>query len=754
ISDGGSDMYDGGNYLNTNIGTSIPYTNGVVTANANFGAGGSYFTQKVDNMFVMVADVNGLSSFYTSGNNGADGNGTETGFTFTVTSGCQNYDVFVKRVCGAGDPSINHLYIVPAGSGASQALPGNTNDDLHTLNGLAGVTRLYYLLVGGNAGYCYSLAEFQAMATTFLNQVNASAIGYPLATVTQIAGLPSGSAFPVGTNVVTFEATSGGLSNTCSFNVNITNPFVAMTCPADINRTECNPVATFTAPTVPEPCFIPCENNTLSNILTNFNANGVAITGAIPNPYSFTLDDGATGTHIIDGGNDMYDGGNYLNTNLGTSIPYTNGVVTANANFGAGGSYFTQKINNMFIMVADINNLNNFYTTGNNGADGGGTEAGFTFTITVGCTTYDVFVKQVCNTFDPSINHLYIVPAGSGASQTLPGNTNDDSHILNGLNTATRLYYLLVAGNNGYCYTLAEFQAMATNFLTQVNASVSFGAPNATVTQIAGLPSGSSFPVGTNVVTYQATSTSGATTSCSFNVNVASAANLTWNGSVSSDWFNPNNWTPTCLPTCASNVTIPNVSPNPSPDINATANARNVSIQIGGGLTLLGTNTLNVCGDFMNDGGVIPNNGTIAFVGTSMQNYTNNGSAILHNVVLNNASHLTLLTDMVLENTGVFTFQAGRLITAGTFKLDLYNNAVGAITGYGANSFVQGRLQRSVFGTQSYDFPVGHATLGYQLANVNYTVAPAGYSRLLSYFVDYASSSVPSVSLAECSATF
>lgn len=754
ILDGGADMYDGGNSLNTNLGTAIPYTNGVVTSNANFGVGGSYFTQKVNNMFIMVANLNNISSFYTSGNNGADGSGTETGFTFTVTIGCQSYNVYVKRVCGAGDPSINQIYIVNSTVAATQTLPSNTDDNSHILNNLNSATRLYYLLVAGSAGYCYSLAEYQAMVSTFLTQVNASTGGYPLATVTQIAGLPSGSAFPVGNNVVTFQATSGALTNTCSFNVNITNPFVAMTCPADVNATECNPVANFTAPTAAEPCFIPCQNSTIGTILSNFNTNGNAITSTISNPYNFSLDNGLTATSIGDGGADMYDGGNFLNTSLGTSIAYTNGVVTSSAAFGAGGSYFTQHINNMFIMVADMTNVASFYTTGNNGADGGGTVTGYTFSIIVGCLTYDVFVKQVCNAGDPSINQIYIVQSGSGASHTFSTDSNDGLHTLSGLNSATRLYYLLVGGNTGYCYTLAEFQSIVSTFLTQVNATVSAGAPNATITQIAGLASGSSFPVGTNVVTYQATSTSGATTTCSFNVNVASSSNLTWNGSVSSDWFNPNNWTPACLPNCASNVLIPNVSPNPSPDINATANARTITIGAGGGLTLLGSNRLNVCGDFINNGGVIPNNGTIAFVGTTMQNYTNNGSAILHNVILNNAAHLTLLTDMTLENNGVFTFQAGRLITTGIFKLDLFNNAVGAITGYGANTFVQGRLQRSVIGTQSYDFPVGHATLGYQLANVNYTVAPAGYSKLLSYFVDYASTAVPGVSLTECSATF
>jgi hypothetical protein len=122
----------------------------------------------------------------------------------------------------------------------------------------------------------------------------------------------------------------------------------------------------------------------LSTILTNYNTNGAAITGAIPSPYNFTLDMGPTATYISDGGNDMYDGGNYLNTNIASNITYTGGVVTPNTAFGTGGQYFTTLINNMFVMAADVNGITSFSITGDNGADGSGIANGFTYTVTVG----------------------------------------------------------------------------------------------------------------------------------------------------------------------------------------------------------------------------------------------------------------------------------------------------------------------------------------------------------------------------------
>lgn len=522
ISDGGGDMYDGGNILNTNLAASIPYTNGVITSSAGFGTGGQYFTAKTNNMFVLAADLNSVSSFSITGNNGADGSGTANGFTFSTTSGCLTYNVFVKRVNSAGDPSINQIFIVPNGGGASHTFDSNTDNSLHTLSGLNSATRLYYLLVAGSGGYAYTDAEIQTIVQNFLTQSGATGSSTPPVTVAQISGLPSGSSFPVGTTTVTFQATGGtGLTTNCSFNVVVaptSGPI--MTCPTDINLGSCNPIATFATPSATDPCAPPCAISPLSNVLSGFNTNGAAITGAISNPFNFTLDAGTTATYISDGGNDMYDGGNYLNTNLMSSIPYTNGVITSSAGFGTGGQYFTAHTNNMFVLAADVNGINSFSISGNNGADGSGTANGFTYSATIGCQSYDVFVKRVHSAFDPSINQIFIVPSGSAASHTFDTYTDNSAHALNNLTGVTRLYYLLVAGSGGYAYTDAEIQSMVSNFLTQTNAAV---ASPVTVTQIAGLPSGSSFLVGTTTVTFQASGASG-TSTCSFNVVVTAPA--------------------------------------------------------------------------------------------------------------------------------------------------------------------------------------------------------------------------------------
>src|ERR1051326_5521380 len=98
-------MYYGGNYLNTNLGTNLNYSDNLIVSNTAFGSGGQYFTRKYQGLFVMAADLNNVSSFYTTGNLGADGSGNSDATTLTVTRCGKTFKGFVKRVYNAGDPS-------------------------------------------------------------------------------------------------------------------------------------------------------------------------------------------------------------------------------------------------------------------------------------------------------------------------------------------------------------------------------------------------------------------------------------------------------------------------------------------------------------------------------------------------------------------------------------------------------------------------------------------------------------------------
>ena len=91
---------------------------GVVTSSdAAFGVGSRYFTAKYTGLFVLAVEHLDVSMFQISGNNGADGGGTLDGALLSTVSHGQPFTIFVKRVFNAGDPSINHIVMVP-GNGA------------------------------------------------------------------------------------------------------------------------------------------------------------------------------------------------------------------------------------------------------------------------------------------------------------------------------------------------------------------------------------------------------------------------------------------------------------------------------------------------------------------------------------------------------------------------------------------------------------------------------------------------------------
>ena len=225
---------------------------------------------------------------------------------------------------------------------------------------------------------------------------------------------------------------------------------------------------------------VSCSDNTLANILTNLNSNYSNITSQVPSPYAFS--EGASSNYINDGGSDMYDGGNYISTNNSASFSYSDNTVLTSSIFGTGGKYFTRKVNNLFVLAADMDNVSSFKVAGDYGSDGGGSTSSSSFSVTVGCKTFNCFLSRVYNASDPSINELFIIPANASASHTGIANTSNSYHQLNGITASTRLYYLLYAGTNGGLISDASAQNIATAFISQTTALISAdnGCPSAT----------------------------------------------------------------------------------------------------------------------------------------------------------------------------------------------------------------------------------------------------------------------------------
>lgn len=208
---------------------------------------------------------------------------------------------------------------------------------------------------------------------------------------------------------------------------------------------------------------------TLATLLDGLNDNSAGIAALVPNRFDFF--EGDVGSAIGDGGGDMYDGGNVLNTDIATSIAYADGVVTAaDTQFGAGSLYFTAKYTGLFVLAATDIAITTFQITGNNGADGSGNVDGAVLSTAVNGQPYTIFVKRVFNAGDPSINHIVIVPGDGIGGHSFAQTTDDDLHTVVGLDTVDRLFYLLVARQNGLRLADADVLAVANAFLAHVPA--------------------------------------------------------------------------------------------------------------------------------------------------------------------------------------------------------------------------------------------------------------------------------------------
>lgn len=190
INDGGGDMYDGGNFLSTNITENgyISYTHtqqtnsdyqdfveiadgNVENGNLYFGESSEYFTNLYSGLFVMVARNISITDFYVTGELGADGSGIVSQDTVTLNNG---YTGYFKKVYDAGDPSVNHLIIVPTGQNIRSIIVQDTNDDFHRITGLENTDHIYYLLFSTEDSELNEITSEQAqiIGNSFLDVVS------------------------------------------------------------------------------------------------------------------------------------------------------------------------------------------------------------------------------------------------------------------------------------------------------------------------------------------------------------------------------------------------------------------------------------------------------------------------------------------------------------------------------------------------------------------------------------------------------
>lgn len=215
INDGNNDMYDGGNFINTNLTQdyntakedgvdpvlSVPSTHTqaydtdidpfedlsspygynyqpkpsdgkVLNGTSYFGSGSYYFTNMYPGMFVMVATNVNVSEFSITGDLGSDGSATDTSLIYPIKSHGKLYSVFFKTNYDGGDPSVNHFIIVPGKSDGILHLYDTTGEyDDHCIQNIENVRQIFYILVSKGSAERLSDLEVKNLTQIFLDTV-------------------------------------------------------------------------------------------------------------------------------------------------------------------------------------------------------------------------------------------------------------------------------------------------------------------------------------------------------------------------------------------------------------------------------------------------------------------------------------------------------------------------------------------------------------------------------------------------------
>ena len=200
-------------------------------------------------------------------------------------------------------------------------------------------------------------------------------------------------------------------------------------------------------------------------------------------PYLYAFNDGLSGNHIGDGGNDMYDSGNYVHIihadghwqnihytqSCGSSLvnPYGDLLYTTCKTYASPGTLW------VLAVTSASNNIRGLYIHGNLGCDGQGYASANSSPLvyTYNRVTYYGYYKRVRCQNDPSINHL-IITTSTGVHDWA-SNTDNDYHYLSLATPRGSMYYLLWAGlynNYGVRYDSGKFLKVMQQFVHSCNA--------------------------------------------------------------------------------------------------------------------------------------------------------------------------------------------------------------------------------------------------------------------------------------------
>jgi hypothetical protein len=188
-------------------------------------------------------------------------------------------------------------------------------------------------------------------------------------------------------------------------------------------------------------------------------AETASIEAAVPFPHTIDWDGNADG-QIVDGGRDMFDGGNKMTTSLCADsriAPYTDEYVTTDSEcFGEGGSYRMDMQTSSMVLEAtnEHNHPIDFMVSGVLGADGFGRSEHWEFTA----ANLKIFGSTVCGTSDPAISKMFVIDrdASPDAHYHRRNSTAVDDEALKNIYPGGAFSYMLYASVGGHCPTIVQ----------------------------------------------------------------------------------------------------------------------------------------------------------------------------------------------------------------------------------------------------------------------------------------------------------
>lgn len=172
-----------------------------------------------------------------------------------------------------------------------------------------------------------------------------------------------------------------------------------------------------------------------------------------------------------------------------------------------------------------------------------------------------------------------------------------------------------------------------------------------------------------------------ATTSSATSISVGDRI---WDGSISNDWTVADNWSCGDEPTSSDAIIIPGAAAT-MPEIGASAECGGLTIETGATITLQGTNSFDIYGNWENSGTFTANAGIVNI----MANATLSGTAqlTLHDLTIDNGATFTSTSNNLnitgdLTNNGAFTHSSGKVTFNGTATQTLSGDFTGTNTLY------------------------------------------------------------------------